>query len=357
MLRGPLPAVKPIVRDALLLVAALIVATCIVSGAAPLIRSAKQMQQASAADTLQPAAIAPGKLSPSLKARLERRAVKRRNVAAASTGVVGAKAIKPTAPTAPASDETIASNIKRPGATPAPKGAAPGDDDRPTSTPKPGGSQTPAGGGEDPVATPAAIPVNVNGEGGWAFSGTNAEGKQVRLVNGALQLPGGFDRTTLQGGIGVAMAVKNRPLSELSAISYRFEVARRSGADEPTVHVTVVGAVPGVDSKLDNGQTNFVYRPSSNGLAGARSASVDALAAGNRWYATGNVSGGPGSEAAPISLQELAARNPSARITQIAIDNGGASGDGTTLSDATSIAIDDVAVGLFGRVDRFDFHT
>lgn len=359
------PVVKNLVRDGLLLIGAAILATCIVSGAAPLIKSVKSLDQQASGQPLQPATISPAKLTPSMEARLARRAEKKRTADTAEAAVLGKEADPandpggddaPTVATRPPADKPSAKPPRN-----SPNGDSPseqdsGSDDSGAGAPPT--TQAPGGGGQEPAdpQAPARIPVNVNGEAGWQFSGTNDEGRQVALSGGALQLPGGFDSTTLQGGIGVAMTVKKSPIDELTDLSYRYEVARRGGADEPAVHVTVIGAVPGVDSKLDNGQANFVYKPTLNGGAGSRSGKVDALGAGNRWYSTGNVSTGAGSSAAPISFQQLAARNPNARIIQIAIDNGGGSGDSTSLSDATSIAIDDVTLGLLGRVDRFDFH-
>lgn len=202
-----------------------------------------------------------------------------------------------------------------------------------------------------------ATPVKASGDSGFTFSGANStDPKTASFARGALHLPGGFDGKTAQGGIGLAKQYNNVPLSNLSAVGYKFSVNKQGGGDTATIHVSVTGAVKGGDAKASSasGFTNFVYNPGINGLTG-REATVDAFAPGNKWYSTGTTSGSvSGGMQNPINIQTFQARNPDAVIGQISVDNGGTSGSGTTAPDATDISVDNLILGFGPAFTRYD---
>jgi hypothetical protein len=195
-----------------------------------------------------------------------------------------------------------------------------------------------------------ATPVKASGDAGWTLSGSPS----ATFERGALHLHGGFDSSTQQGAIGIVHAYSSVPLDTLSALGMSFSVNKRDTVDQPTFHVTVLGAVQGVDSKFASGFTNLVWSPAYNGIDHIREATVDAFAPGNAWYSTGNVSNGSGSQAQPISIQEFMTRNPNAAIVQISVDNGGSS-SGTSAFDDTDMSVDNLTVGFGSSFDRYDF--
>ena len=195
-----------------------------------------------------------------------------------------------------------------------------------------------------------ATPVLKDGDAGFKLSGTPA----ATFQGGALHLHGGFDSSTPQGAPGLAHAYDNVPLSSLTTLGYAFSKNLSGGSDQPTIHVSVTGAT-GTDSKFPNGFTNLVYNPVYNGMGTTRDATVDTIAAGNRWYSTGADATGAatGGQSAPITIQQFQQRNPDAVVVQIAIDNGGSS-SGTTSADATDFSVDDLTIGFGSGFTRYD---
>jgi hypothetical protein len=198
-----------------------------------------------------------------------------------------------------------------------------------------------------------AVPVRASGDQGWSFSGVPS----ANFANGELHLSGtGVDSDTMQGGIGIVKAYDNVPLSQLSALSYAYHVNQRDpgSTQAPTIHVTVVGAVKGVDSKFDNGFTNLVYTPFYSdqqlGKDATRNYDTDAFAAGNKWWSSG-AQQADGSQANPLTIQTFMTRNPQAKITQISLDNGGSSGS----SGSFDAGADNLLVGFGSSFTRYDF--
>jgi hypothetical protein len=198
-----------------------------------------------------------------------------------------------------------------------------------------------------------AVPVRASGDQGWSFSGVPS----ANFANGELHLSGtGVDSDTMQGGIGIVKAYDNVPLSQLSALSYAYHVNQRDpgSTQAPTIHVTVVGAVKGVDSKFDSGFTNLVYTPFYSdqqlGKDATRNYDTDAFAAGNKWWSSG-AQQADGSQANPLTIQTFTTRNPQAKITQISLDNGGSSGS----SGSFDAGADNLLVGFGSSFTRYDF--
>jgi len=198
-----------------------------------------------------------------------------------------------------------------------------------------------------------AVPVRAGGDQGWSFSGVPS----ASFANGELHLSGtGVDPDTMQGGIGIAKAYDNVPLSQLSALSYAYHVNQRGAGSTqaPSIHVTVVGAVKGADSKFDSGFTNLDYTPLYSdqqlGKDATRNYDTDAFAAGNKWFSTG-AQQTDGSQADPLSIQQFMSRNPDAKIVQISLDNGGSSGS----SGSFDAGADNLLIGLGSSFTRYDF--
>lgn len=198
-----------------------------------------------------------------------------------------------------------------------------------------------------------ATPVRKDGDAGFKFLGN----PPATFERGALHLHGGFDGRdeVPQGAPGLVKSYDGVPFGTLSATGYTFVDHKRGGTDKATIHVSVLGAVRGQDSKLTStrGFTNFVYSPRINGLTDTRDATVDAFAPGNQWFSTGALPNASGSQGAPISIQAFQARNPDAKIFQISIDNGGSS-NGASAPGDTDIAADNLILGFGDSFTRYD---
>ena len=192
------------------------------------------------------------------------------------------------------------------------------------------------------------------GDAGWYFSG-NGAGGSAALSNGELELDGpGVDVNTAQGGIGIAKAFNNVPLSELDALTYQWHVNEINSVSKqaPTIHITVTGLTN--DSKYGSGFANLVYNPTLNGVTPTASASYqsDAFAPNAAWYSTTESNNNnPGGQNSPETLATFANNNPHAVITQISLDNGGTS-HGTGNFDAGA---DNLLLGFSGINTRYDF--
>jgi hypothetical protein len=196
------------------------------------------------------------------------------------------------------------------------------------------------------AANPATLVAN-SGDAGWNLVGS---GPAASLTGGALRLQGGFDSSTASGGIGIAHAYDNVPLSSLKTLSYDFRVLKRpdnNTVSAPTIHITVLKAATGTAS----GFTNFVFEPYQQGTFGLDQLySVDALA--GKWWstrATGDINQGN-----PSSWAHLLETNPNATISAISVDNGGSSA-GTIPADQFAADADDVLVGFGSGFTRYDF--
>jgi hypothetical protein len=195
------------------------------------------------------------------------------------------------------------------------------------------------------------------GDQGWYFSG-NGTGGSASLANGELEVTGsGIDSATFQGGIGIAKAFANVPLSSLNALSYDYHVNQLHGSQAPIIHITVTGATQ--DSKFASGFANFVYMPPTPAGVGV-SSQADTLNTAANWYSTGangnNASAGAGtgngSISDPVTLQALMTRNTNAKIGQISLDNGGSSG----ASGDFAAGADNLILGFTGGpFTRYDF--
>jgi hypothetical protein len=192
------------------------------------------------------------------------------------------------------------------------------------------------------------------GDGGWYFSGDGAGGTAA-LNNGELELDGpGIDGNTAQGGIGIAKAFNNVPLSDLDALTYQWHVNEVNAVSKqaPTIHITVTGLTN--DSHFSSGFANLVYNPTLNGVTPSESADYqsDGFAPNAGWYSTteSNINN-PGGQNSPQTLATFVAHNPNAVITQISLDNGGTSG-GTGSFDAGA---DNLLLGFGGTNTRYDF--
>ena len=159
------------------------------------------------------------------------------------------------------------------------------------------------------------------GDGGWYFSG-DGTGGSAALTNGELELDGpGIDSNTWQGGIGIAKAFNNVPLSDLDALAHQWHGNQvNTSPQAPTIHITVMGLTN--DSHFAN------------------------------WYSTTepNISG-PGGQNDPETLAAFVFNNPNAVITQISLDSGGTTG-GTGSFDAGA---DDLLLGFGHTNTRYDF--
>jgi hypothetical protein len=193
------------------------------------------------------------------------------------------------------------------------------------------------------------------GDGGWYFSGDGAGGSAT-LTNGELELDGpGIDSNTWQGGIGVAKAFNNVPLSDLDALTYEWHVnqVNASSLQAPTIHITVTGLTN--DSHFVSGFANLVYNPTLNGIQPPAQSVLyqsDGFAPNANWYSTTEPStSNPGGQEDPETLAAFVTNNPNAVITQISVDNGGTS-EGTGSFDAGA---DDLLLGFHATNTRYDF--
>jgi hypothetical protein len=195
------------------------------------------------------------------------------------------------------------------------------------------------------------------GDGGWFFTGTGSGGS-ASLAGGELRLTGGgTDTNTFQGGIGVAHAYSNIPLSSLDTLAYDYNVTSLHGSQTPIVHVTVSGLT--ADSHFASGFANLVYAPAlNNGNTTPNvgtSYHADGFAPGmNLWYSTTEPPVNPmGGQNSPQPLSYFIGRNPSAVITQASLDNGGSSGSSATFAAGA----DGLLLGLAGNgsFTRYDF--
>jgi hypothetical protein len=197
-----------------------------------------------------------------------------------------------------------------------------------------------------------ATPVLQSGDAGWTLSGVDpVTGNGAAFQGGALHLYGGFDGTTYQGGIGLAKSYDNA-LSTFSDLGYSFVINQSANADQPVVHVTLIGA--SADSKFASGFTNLVYVPAFNGVTG-RDATVDGFAQGNEWYSTDEPGGvsAPGGQNSPRPMSFFQTNEPTATIIQISIDNGNSS-SGTIPYGSEDFSADALIVGFGGSFTRYD---
>lgn len=195
--------------------------------------------------------------------------------------------------------------------------------------------------GRDGV-NPATV-VAKSGDGGWQLTGTPA----ASFAGGELRLGGGFDGSTIAGGIGATKTV-DAPLSTLSALAYSAHVSKRpNDVSAPTIHVAVLGAETGTAS----GFLNLVFEPVNNGgLPVGTVKRFDTLA--GQWWATRDV---PGiARQATASLDAFKAANPNARIVAVSVDNGGTSSSPVPVGDLVAGA-DDLSIMLGGSLERYDF--
>ncbi len=197
-----------------------------------------------------------------------------------------------------------------------------------------------------------ATPVLQSGDAGWTFSGVDpVTGNGAAFQGGALHLYGGFDGTTYQGGIGLAKSYSDA-LSTFSALGYSYVINQSANADQPVVHVTLIGAT--ADSKFASGFTNLVYVPAFNGATG-RDGTVDGFAQGNEWYSTDEPGGlsAPGALNNPRPISFFQTNEPNATIIQISIDNGNSS-NGTIPYGSEDFSADALIVGFGGSFTRYD---
>ena len=187
--------------------------------------------------------------------------------------------------------------------------------------------------------------VAKSGDQGWTLTGTPA----ARLAGGELKLAGGFDNSTVAGGIGVTKSY-DAPLSTLDALSYSLHVNRRVAPDTssaPTIHVAVTGAATGTAS----GFMNLVYEPVNNGGT-QQNVSYTFDATEGQWWGTRDTPGHP--RQATDSLASFVAANPGAKIIAISLDNGGSSANTVAVGDF-SAGTDNLVVGFGGSFTRYDF--
>jgi hypothetical protein len=194
-----------------------------------------------------------------------------------------------------------------------------------------------------------AVAVKASGNAGWSYIGAPA----ATLTGGELRLAGGFDNSTIAGGIGIAKTY-DAPLASLSALSYDVLVhARPNDLSAPAIHVSLMGANTGTQT----GFVNLVFEPYQNGgtTVGARK-SFDALS--GKWWATRDLAAGTDNAIARqalASLEQIKATSPDARIVAISVDNGNTSGTGTIPVDQLSMGADNLVVGFGAGFDRYDF--
>jgi len=183
-----------------------------------------------------------------------------------------------------------------------------------------------------------------SGDAGWSLSGAPS----ARLVGGELRLGGGFDSSTVAGGIGMTKPYANVPLSTLTSLSYSFHVNKRPNAvSAPTIHVAVTGASTLTGSTF----MNLVYEPANNG--GAQVGLPYTLdARSGAWWGTKDTTNHP--RQATASLDSFIADNPGAKIIAISVDNGGSSVDTIPAADFDA-GVDNLVVGFDNGFDRYDF--
>ncbi len=191
------------------------------------------------------------------------------------------------------------------------------------------------------------------GDGGWYFSGKS--GGSAALTNGELELSGpGVDSKTAQGGIGIAKAFNNVPLSDLDGLTYQWHANEVNAVSKqaPTIHMTVTGLT--ANSKFSSGFANLAYNPTLNGVTPSDGAGYQSngFAPNANWYSTteSNINS-PGGQNTPETLGTFMSNNPHAVITQISLDNGGTSG-GAGSFDAGA---DNLVLGFGGTNTRYDF--
>ncbi|HET8979396.1 MAG TPA: hypothetical protein VFN87_14635 [Solirubrobacteraceae bacterium] len=189
------------------------------------------------------------------------------------------------------------------------------------------------------------------GDYGFYYSGEGSGGSAA-IEGGQLVLQGnGVDPKTAQGGIGIAKAYDNLPLSRLSALSYQWHVDTTNGDQAPTIHITVMGATH--DSHFASGFTNLTYQPYvSSQIVPLTGVDYTADAFLGNWYSTDESSiSSPGGQDNPQPLSYFVQNDPGAVIVQISLDNGGTSGgSGTFVAGA-----DDLIIGTGKSFDRYDF--
>ena len=194
----------------------------------------------------------------------------------------------------------------------------------------------------------------VGGDSGFYLTGAGAGGS-ASLTGGELLLTGsGVDSNTAQGGIGIAKAYNNVPLSSLDALSYDWHLNTPNGEQSPSIHITVTGATADAKAGSTSGFTNLVYSPGIDGSVPAAGVDVTSEALTGGWYSTGDNSKGnvAGSISQPQPLSFFLNNDPNAVIVQISLDNGGSSNG----SGAFSAGADDLVVGFTGTpFKRFDF--
>ena len=190
-----------------------------------------------------------------------------------------------------------------------------------------------------------AVAIRKSGDGGWALSGTPA----ARLIGGELRLAGGFDASTVAGGIGMTKGYENTPLSRLSALSYSLHVITPpTDVSAPTIHVAVVGATTGTPT----GFMNLVYEPVNNGgVDVGKPYALDAFT--GEWWGTRDTPNHP--RQATASLESFVQDNPDAKIVAISVDNGGTSGPGTIPVKDFAAGVDNLVVGIGSDFARYDF--
>jgi hypothetical protein len=199
-------------------------------------------------------------------------------------------------------------------------------------------------------ANPATL-VAKSGDADWALAGGGGTTgyPSASLTGGQLHLQGGYDGSTTAGGIGIAHAYNNVPLSSLKTLKYDFRITKRpDSVSAPTIHVAVLNANTG-----DKAHTfsQFVFEPYLNGdFALNQNYSVDALA-GNWWATrpTGDID-----HSSKASWAHVIAPTPDATIISISVDNGGSSANTTPGPDFAADA-DNLVVGFGDTFTRYDF--
>jgi hypothetical protein len=198
-----------------------------------------------------------------------------------------------------------------------------------------------------------ATAVDANGDSGFNLSGSG-DGGAASITGGELLLTGsGVDGTTVQGGIGIAKAYNNVPLSDLDDLSYDWHLNVPNATQAPSIHITVTGLTN--NSHFGSGFANLTYSPGINngGVPATPGVDVTSDASVGNWYSTTMAGGtGKGSISDPQPLSYFVGNNSNAVITQISLDNGGSSNG----SGAFSAGADNLVIGFSGdQFARYDF--